>query len=189
MRDGGSAMISPQFTPTMCQSRLCCKKALYPLLAMLVFMTVSGCSRHASSATGSDINQAEFEHDMQGSQYLHNGQYSAALQEFQAASKIGPNDWPPYNEAGIILEQQGKFREAIAEYQTVIRLDYKGLKNPADKARWHFRLAGAFLKAGRSKEAKSEYMTAFDIASQDQRHDKKLAALAKQSLQSARRLP
>lgn len=182
-------MISPQFTPTMCQSRLCCKKALYPLLAMLVCMIIPGCSHHTNSATESDFNQAAFEHNMQGEQYLHNGQYSAALQEFQAASKISPNEWPPHNEAGIILEQQGKFREAIAEYQTVIRLDYKGLKNPADKARWHFRLAGAFLKAGRSKEAKSEYMTAFDIASQDQRHDKKLAALAKQSLQSARRLP
>lgn len=182
-------MIFPQCIRTLCQSRLCCKKVAYPLLTMLVFMIVSGCSHHTSSTNASDFNQAEFEHSMQGEQYLHNGQYAAALQEFQAASKISPNDWPPHYKAGIILEQQGRLREAIAEYQTVIRLDFKGLKNPADKARWHFRLAGTLLKAGRPKEAKMEYMAAFQMASQDQQHDRKLAVLAKQSLKSARRLP
>lgn len=179
----------PDSTRTIRQSRLCCKNMFYCLLAILVFMIVVGCSHHTSSATRSNFNQVEFEHAMQGEQYLHNGQYSAALQEFQAASKISPSEWPPHNQAGIILEKQGRLEEAIAEYQTVIRLDYKGLKNPADKAKWHFRLAEAFLKSGRFKEAKSEYVTAFDIASQDHQHDKKLAALAKQSLQSARKLP
>ena len=167
---------------------LCRKTAFYLLLTTLIFVSVSGCSRHTRPANEASFNQLAFEHDMQGEQYLRMGKYSAALYEFQSASRISPNDWPPHYKAGIILEQQGRLKEAIEEYQTVIRLDFKELKNPADKARWPFRLAGALLKIGRAKEAKSEYMATSQIAAQDRRHDGKLAALAKQSLRTAKKL-
>ena len=150
------------------------------VVGSLLFATlfIIGCSFHKE--TRSDM---AFDHGILGEQYWHQSQYVAAVHEFQIASQIDPDFWPYHEKLGMLLEQNGKLSESIAEYRTVIQLDPKALKNPAEKSIWHFRLARALSKAGQAEEAKMEYMNSYRIANQDQMQDKKLAVLAKQALQ------
>lgn len=181
-------MIPQYITRTILQLAQSYKRTLALVFAAVVFV-LSGCSHRSNSTLGLGGSGAGTEHYILGKEHLQSGQYPAAFQEFSLASKAEPNNWLFRYELGGILEQQGKPNEAVSEYRKVIQIDYKGLSNPADAARWHFRLAGALYKAGHSQQAKSEYMTAFNIASHDQKHDKNLAALASQSLNMAREQP
>lgn len=124
--------------------------------------------------------QIEIDHSIQGELYLRSGQYGMALQEFRIVSQINPMDWVAHDRAGRILEQECDFTGAISEYQKVIQIDFP-IKYPAEKAGWHFRLAGTLLKAGRRAEAKAEYMNAYRVASTDTRHDKKLSKISHES--------
>ncbi len=157
-----------------------CNPIFLVLVASLLGLG-AGCSPRTQAPA-----DAAFEHEMQGEIDSHQGRYSAALQEYQTAILINPSGWPAHDRAGRILEQQGRFQEAIAEYHKVIALDYT-VKNPADKAWWHFRLAGALYKAGLHQDAVAEYKLTYKIASQDQMHKKKLALLARQSLYLSRK--
>ena len=137
---------------------------------------LNGCSLRPQSSA-----DAAFEHEIQGETYFHQGKFAAALQEYRSAIRIEPNAWPAHYKAGVVLEQQGRLQEAIAEYRKVIAIDYT-VKNSADKAWWHLRLAGALSKAGLHQQATTEYNLTYKIASQDHTHSTKLALLAKKSL-------
>ncbi len=154
------------------------KNSSFLLLISVAFTLgwLSGCSLHPQASA-----DAAFEHEIQGENYFHQGKFSAALQEYRTAIQIEPNAWPAHYKAGIVLEQQGSLQEAIAGYRKVIAIDYP-VKNPADKAWWHSRLAGVLSKAGLHQQAIAEYKLTYKIASQDQTHSTRLAFLAKESL-------
>jgi len=157
------------------------RKTFGALIVFLVTIISSGCSPHAS------LSQASaFDHIMQGDVYYGKRNYTLALQEYQSAISLDPNDWPAHSKAGQVLEKQGKYQEAVLQYRRVIAINYT-VKNPADKAWWHFRLAGALSEAGLYQDALNEYDVTFRLASQDQTHSKKLASLAKEAFSLSHR--
>ena len=146
------------------------------ILFLLLLTSFPGCSDHIASS--SDL---ALDHLMQGDADRSKGNYPAALQEYQTAASVSPNDWPGHDKAGQILEQEGRFQEAIVEYRKVIAINH-ALRNPAEKALWHFRLAHALSKVGLRQDAVGEYKLTVKIASQDQMHNPKLASLAKKAV-------
>ena len=54
----------------------------------------------------------------QGQMYIQLDRWSDAENSFEQVQKLRPNAWNVYNSLGFVLHQQGKFQEAIEQFQT-----------------------------------------------------------------------
>jgi adenylate cyclase len=104
-----------------------------------------------------------------GWHYLYARQYDQALDQIEKTVEMDKNFAQAYPWLGLILEQQGKYAEAIAAFQTAIRV-FPGGSSIADAE-----LAHAYAVSGNREEAqkiiaelqelaKSKYVSSFQIA-------------------------
>jgi tetratricopeptide (TPR) repeat protein len=125
-----------------------------------------------------------------GNQLDGAGRLPEAMQEYEAALRMKPNQADAHSNYGNILRNVGRLSEAIEECQTAVRLNpglagaHNNLANALldegrtveaiehyreairlkpDEAKTHYNLGNAWLKAGRSPEAIREYETALRI--------------------------
>jgi TolB-like protein/Tfp pilus assembly protein PilF len=102
-----------------------------------------------------------------GWHYLYARQYDRAFDQVEKAMEMDKKFWRPWY--GLILEQQGKYPDAIAEFQK--DLEAAGGGSSSTKAN----LAHAYAMSGNrqaaqkiiaelQEEAKSKYVSSFDIA-------------------------
>jgi tetratricopeptide (TPR) repeat protein len=110
----------------------------------------------------------------------HAGRTAEAIEEFEAALRLAPNDAPLHDNLGVTLESAGRTAEAMQHIETALRLDPKyalahsnlgnallrtgdlaaaidqfeeALRLRPDYADAHYNLAGALDRAGRTAEA------------------------------------
>jgi len=85
---------------------------------------------------------------------------SEAVGHYENAVKLRPDYGDPYLNLGIVLFQQGRVDDAIAQWQ-------KALATQPNDAGFHTGLGNAFLKGELPKEAIAEYEHAARISTQD----------------------
>jgi protein O-mannosyl-transferase len=83
-----------------------------------------------------------------------------AIDHYHNAMRLRPGYGDPYLNLGNLLFQQGRMRDAMAEWQ-------KARATETKDARFHTALADAFLRAGLQKDAIAEYEHAARISAQD----------------------
>ena len=115
-----------------------------------------------------------------GDALLAEGKTDAAIKEYQKACHLIPSSWRSHYKLATAYKKSGEIDSAIAEYREVIKIHYP-TSNPSYYAYSHFWLARALDEKGSHDEARKEYLTAYKIASQDKKHNKKLLAIAQQS--------
>jgi len=98
------------------------------------------------------------------------GRLNEAVDHYQNAMRLRPGYGDPYLNLGNLLFQQGRMRDAIAQWQ-------KAHATLPKDARFHTALADAFLGAGLQKEAIAEYEYGARISAQDPLPRNKLAWL------------
>jgi tetratricopeptide (TPR) repeat protein len=79
-----------------------------------------------------------------------------AADHFAAASRLAPDYPHPHNNLGLLLAQQGKMSEAIAQYEEALRY-------APDFALAHVNLGNALLKIGRAEPALDHFRTALRL--------------------------
>jgi tetratricopeptide (TPR) repeat protein len=78
------------------------------------------------------------------------GQYDEAIQAFDEAIRLDPNDVRAWNDKGLALVKQGKYDEAIETYDEAIRID------PNNSKAWN-RKGTALTEQGKYDEAIKAY--------------------------------
>ena len=86
----------------------------------------------------------------QGNQFLTNGAFAEAIQSFQAAIAITPEDEDLHYDLGIAYAQLGKTNEAVKAYE-------KALELFSDYAEVHNNLGNLLMKMGRLDEAQKHF--------------------------------
>jgi tetratricopeptide (TPR) repeat protein len=95
-------------------------------------------------------------HNNLGAVLLQKGQLDDAIQHFQQAIGIKPDEAGAFANLGNALLQKGEFDQAILQYQKAIEL------KPAE-AGLHYNLANALLGQGQVDDSITEYETALKI--------------------------
>lgn len=104
-----------------------------------------------------DPGNAEYHH-LLGTLYFANRDYPMAEREVRAALKLRPDFGEARNSLGMIYADQGKLREAIAEYRAALRnLSY------ATPQYAYFNLASAAFRLGDYLEAADSYTRYLEI--------------------------
>ena len=80
-----------------------------------------------------------------GSALKIQGKYDEAIQCFDNATKINPQDEDAWNNKGIALKIQGKYDEAIQAYDKVIEI------NPQEEDAWNNKGSLSWTKANTMK--------------------------------------
>ncbi len=82
-----------------------------------------------------------------------------------------------YNRLGISLREEGKYQDAVKEYDKAIKIDKK---DPA----LHFNRAQAFLKWGKIPNAKRHFLTADELNQGRETPDPVIASEIKKALKN-----
>jgi peptidoglycan/xylan/chitin deacetylase (PgdA/CDA1 family)/uncharacterized caspase-like protein len=118
----------------------------------LAQVTRSGAAQLVPAAppkTRTKANQA-YDLDKQGLQLYREKKYQEALEKFQAAVELKPNDPVLLNNLAFLYYAMGKYPEAVANLQKTLQIDPK-------RKEAHSNLADAYVKMGKKAEAKQEY--------------------------------
>jgi tetratricopeptide (TPR) repeat protein len=91
-----------------------------------------------------------------GTAFREKGRVDEAINQFNAALHINPDDADAHNNLGTVFRQKGKVDQAIAEYEKALQI------NPA-LAKAHYNLGIALLQKGKAAEALNEYQKALQI--------------------------
>lgn len=143
---------------------------------ILLWPLFFGCS----AKTRQNTEVLSYEARSNGDTFLAEGKTIAAIQEYQKACHFQPSSWQSHYKLATAYEKLGKLDAAIAEYREIIKIHSRN-SNPSYYAFSHFWLARALDKRGNRDEARKEYLIAYEIASQDKKHNKKIRAIAEQS--------
>ena len=114
---------------------------LAALLAAFVGIILVGCSSGGSAAverpsngdaavTAPHVAQTKSaseamcrKHWMEGTRYADDGQFEAAIQEFDKAIELGSHCAPSYGHRGMAYGNLGQYQNAINDYTKVIQFD------------------------------------------------------------------
>ncbi|HUB80691.1 MAG TPA: polysaccharide deacetylase family protein [Bryobacteraceae bacterium] len=91
-----------------------------------------------------------YELDRQGLELFRQKKYDEALQKFQGAAELRPNDPVILNNLGFLDYTVGRYDDALTNLQKTLALDPK-------RKEAHENLADTFFKMGRKEDAKKEY--------------------------------
>ena len=114
----------------------CGAASVFLALAILL----SGCTPAGPSAL------------LKGKKYLDNGNLTAALAQFERATKLLPTNAPAWNYYGVALQRTGQLGPAAEAYQKALALN-------RDLVEAHFNLGGDWLDLNRLDAAKAEFTT------------------------------
>ena len=95
------------------------KKTFLFLAAAAVLLAVS-CNKANLEQT---TPQTAEDYKTRGFEYLNNGDYDSAIEEFTQAIKLNPDDADAYINRGIVCSDNGDYYWAIANFTQAIRLD------------------------------------------------------------------
>jgi peptidoglycan/xylan/chitin deacetylase (PgdA/CDA1 family)/tetratricopeptide (TPR) repeat protein len=91
-----------------------------------------------------------YELDRQGLELYRQKKYEEALEKFQAAAALRPNDPVILNNLGFLYYAVGRYDDAVTNLQKTLALDPK-------RKEAHENLADTYFKMGRKDDAKKEY--------------------------------
>jgi tetratricopeptide (TPR) repeat protein len=94
-----------------------------------------------------------------GNVLFHAGRVPEAIQQYERASRLRPDDAGTYYNLGLAFAEEGKLTEAIQEYERALQIK-------ADAAT-HNNLGIALMKVGRTPEAIEQYEQALRIGPED----------------------
>jgi tetratricopeptide (TPR) repeat protein len=137
-------------------------------------LTISGCTTLIQSGQESKKNLAS-DLNNRGIAYRDKGQYDRAIQDYDEAIRLIPNDGKLFNNRGTAYFSKGQFDRAIRDYDEAIRLDPKNAefidnrRSAADADRQRDLLAGldrlgdVLRSEGKLTEARRFYEDALAI--------------------------
>lgn len=105
-----------------------------------------GDEAKAHEAFGEAVKQEPVKANEIAEELLKMGKAELAEQYFRASLKKSADTIHVYNRLGIALRRQGKWKEAVYEYETALKVD------PKDDG-VHFNMAKAYLEGGDKKQA------------------------------------
>jgi Flp pilus assembly protein TadD len=91
------------------------------------------------------------------------GNYKAAVQAYEKALALSPNDAEAHFDLGLAWGQMGDYIKALSSIDKAIALS-------PDEGRYHYGRGWALMLFGRSEEAKLELMKAAELGSPEARH-------------------
>ena len=95
-------------------------------------------------------------HNNLGLAFLHAGQVSKAMEQFEQAVRIKPSDAEAYNNLGIAYLQSQQVAKALEQYEQAVRIK-------PDYAEAHYNLGSALFKSGRLSEAINQFEQALRL--------------------------
>jgi tetratricopeptide (TPR) repeat protein len=100
--------------------------------------------------------KAYLAHNNLGLAFLHSGQVSEAMEQFEQTLRIEPDYAKAHNNLGCTLEQTGQSADAIGQFEQALRLK-------PDYAEAHYNLGNVLLQTDRTPEAIEQYRIALQI--------------------------
>ena len=92
------------------------KKEFYLIISALLFLCL---------LVGPAFCQTDKEHLTKGNEYFDKGMYDKAIEEFNKAIEINPNDANAYNNRGFAYGMIGNLDQAIEDYNKAIEINPK----------------------------------------------------------------
>ena len=108
------------------------------------------------------VKDSASEHNEMGANYLTEGNYSAAADEFNMAISIDPKFSDAYYNLGKVYSHLERYNDSMEYYKMAIELS-------PDEAKYHYNLGVVYSKLGLVEESEMEYLYTIDI---DPYHDK-----------------
>ena len=103
--------------------------------------------------------------------YQHKGDFEAAMQEYQKASKLNPNNSTTKLNLGTLYQEQKKYEDAITQYDAVLFTDAKNINARKYKAQ-------CLQALDRNKEALVEYKRILALSPDDSEASSAILRLA-----------
>lgn len=103
------------------------------------------------------------EHWEKGVAYANNGRWDEAIQEYQAALSLSPDNAAIHYNLGVAYLTKGLCEKAVPEFETALRLfpDFPEARSGLGNA--HYDLADEYNKRGQLQDAIREYQAAISI--------------------------
>jgi len=114
------------------QQRICLEDATPPA------QRTAACSFVITNAPPADARELTRIYLSRGNAHLVLGVYDRAIADFDAATKVSPTAYAPFNSRGVAFQSQKQFDRAIPEFDQAIRLnpdDFLALTNRGDTFR------------------------------------------------------
>ena len=92
------------------------------------------------SSSGSDLDEATRGYYNRGNSYSRQGQYQQAIEDYDKAIELDPNDGRAYYNRGNSYSRQGQYQQAIDDYDKVIELDPNDAEPYSDRGSSYHRL-------------------------------------------------
>lgn len=106
---------------------------------------------------GASLVDRVLAHFRRGNKHFDDGDFRLALEEFQAALALVPDDATLLNNLGVVLSSLGRHDEALSTYDRLLAL------SSADAAAWH-NLGVTLAQLNRYEEAVAAYTRALEMA-------------------------
>lgn len=137
------------------------------LAAGVCLALIASCALAQGSATPADSAAAapsgresplvqSGAHNVRGLAYKHSGQLKLALEEYDAALALDPDNAEALDNRGVVYDLQGRYARAIADFDRAITL------SPGDSAAYYNR-GNAYANMGRTDKAVADFRRALKI--------------------------
>ena len=114
-------------------------------------------------------------------EYTHPDGLEAAIEDFNRAIRLNPDDPASYNNCGNAYFKQGDYLRAIEDYNQALRLDANNPATFKNRGLAYNNLGNALARKGKLDEAISHYSRALELkANYPEAHNNLGVALAKQ---------
>ena len=128
------------------KSKIHIRVMAFPVLMSLMLIACGGAGEPQASVPDPSSTLSAADHSRLGTEYSEQGDFGKALDEFEMAIELDPDDPEFHRNLGTLYLRQRMFEEAVTSYEKAIEL------NPGF-GEAHGDLAGAYFSAGRIPEA------------------------------------
>jgi tetratricopeptide (TPR) repeat protein len=135
------------------------RNILTVVLAVVVAILISGCAKSELQMLKNKVNKSPNEpstHINLAYYYRNNGKLNEALQEYDAALKIRPDDFMALMNKGEVLFSLKRYQDALAVFVPLVK------KKPNDSV-LHNNIAMCYHQMGRIREALAAYNQALKL--------------------------
>lgn len=138
-------MVLAYLSYTMRTSRL---RAVFGLAFLLILPN--------ASAVGSSLREEAITYRIQGYEAQRRGDRSHALSLYQKAAALDPSYPTPHNDAGVLLEEEGRLQDAEQSYRKALELNPNYLEA-------HGNLAMLYERMGQKDKAVYHWMKRYQL--------------------------
>jgi tetratricopeptide (TPR) repeat protein len=104
---------------------------------------------------------------LKGDDFAQQARYEEAKEMFRRAIRLNRNAWIPHNRLGLLLLRQGKFDDALKQFETVVRINPKSAEGYVNMGAALVQIAKTSTNEARLADARQKYERAIELRPHD----------------------